>query len=166
MHRALNLTRAILISSTTRSFLSRATASTMSASEIKKTFFKSPHFAVVGASKDQTKYGTKILKWYKTRDLDVTPLHPKEAELESIPTLKSISELKAPKETSISVVTPPKVTLAVLQEAKEHGVPAIWIQPGAHDDAVVEYVKGNLSDRVIYDGPCVLVEGDDIRAHL
>jgi predicted CoA-binding protein len=59
-----------------------------------------------------------------------------------------------------------QVTLGVLKLAKEYDIPAIWLQPGAHDDAVVEYVKEHLSDRVIYGGPCVLVEGDDLRANL
>lgn len=153
-----------MISSPIRFFLSRTSSSMASDSELKKTFFKSSHYAVIGASKDQTKFGTKILKWYKQRDYAVSPIHPKEAELEGIATLKSLAELKDPKSTSVSLVTPPKVTLAVLQEAKDLGVPAIWIQPGAHDDAVTSYVKENLSDRVIYD--CVLVEGDGIRANL
>ena len=43
------------------------------------------------------------------------------------------------------------------------GIPALWLQPGAEDAAVVEYIKENgLSERVIYGGPCILVEGDDI----
>ena len=32
----------------------------MSFAEIKATFMSSPHFAVLGASKDQTKIGTKV----------------------------------------------------------------------------------------------------------
>lgn len=56
----------------------------------------SPYFAVLGASKDQSKVGTKvgfvvsnvdcmhflnvisrqILKWYQVRDKDVVPVHP------------------------------------------------------------------------------------------
>lgn len=43
---------------------------------IQKTFLSSPYFAVVGASKDQKKFGTRVLKWYQVRDLSVTPVHP------------------------------------------------------------------------------------------
>ena len=60
---------------------------------IQKAFLQSPFFAVVGASKDQNKYGTKVwllqipsivililgvsqvLKWYTTREFNVTPIH-------------------------------------------------------------------------------------------
>ena len=42
-------------------------------------------------------------------------------------------------------------------------MPALWLQPGAEDAAVVEFIKENgLADRVIYGGPCILVEGDGI----
>ncbi|KDR75108.1 hypothetical protein GALMADRAFT_226757 [Galerina marginata CBS 339.88] len=134
---------------------------------IQKVFLAAPNFAVVGASKDQSKYGTKVLKWYKERSFSVTPVHPKETELEGIQTLNSISELPSPKETSISIITPPKVTLGILEKAKDLSIPALWLQPGAEDATVIEYIKENgLSDRVIYGGPCILVEGDDITRSL
>ena len=42
-------------------------------------------------------------------------------------------------------------------------VPALWLQPGAEDEAVISYIKDNgLSDKVIYGGPCILVEGDNV----
>ncbi|KAF8977625.1 CoA-binding protein [Cyathus striatus] len=130
---------------------------------IKKIFLASPHFAVFGASKDRTKFGTKILNWYKERSFDVTPVHPKESELEGIATLDSITKLPSPTKTSISIITPPKVTLSILEQAKDLSIPAIWIQPGAEDDVVIDYIKQNgLSERVIYGGACLLVEGDDI----
>lgn len=59
-----------------------------------------------------------------------------------------------------------QVTLDILQLAKKLSIPAIWIQPGAEDEAVIEFIKvNNLSDSVIYGGPCILVEGDNIIRH-
>jgi hypothetical protein len=70
--------------------ISLVTSMTTSFSVIQKTFLSSPFFAVVGASKDQNKFGTKVgsfqssflelrisqvLKWYKDRTLNVTPIH-------------------------------------------------------------------------------------------
>ncbi|RPD53180.1 NAD(P)-binding protein [Lentinus tigrinus ALCF2SS1-6] len=140
--------------------------------DIQKKFLSAPHYAVVGASKDQTKFGTKVLKWYQARDKDVTPVHPrahrftsaqKEDELEGLKTIRSIAELSAPTETSISIVTPPKITLGILEKAKELDVPALWLQPGAEDEAVISYIKEHgLENKVIYGGPCILVEGDGI----
>ncbi|KAI0319014.1 NAD-P-binding protein [Amylostereum chailletii] len=130
---------------------------------IQKTFLSSPQYAVVGASKDQTKFGTKVLKWYQARDKTVTPVHPKESELEGLATVATLSALSNPSETSVSIITNPKITLGLLEQAKELSVPALWLQPGAEDAAVIEYVKNNgLADKVIYGGPCILVEGDGV----
>ncbi|KAI0798519.1 NAD-P-binding protein [Irpex lacteus] len=131
--------------------------------DVKKKFLSAPKYAVVGASKDQTKFGTKVLKWYQVRDKDVTPIHPKEDELEGLKTLRSLADLPSPSETSVSVITPGKITLGILEQAKALNVPALWLQPGAEDEAVVKFIKDNgLEDRVIYGGPCILVEGDSI----
>lgn len=57
--------------------------------------------------------------------------------------------------------------MSLLQQAKELNIPAIWIQPGAADPAVITYIKENgLVDKVIYGGPCILVEGDTITKSL
>ncbi|ETW81105.1 hypothetical protein HETIRDRAFT_440624 [Heterobasidion irregulare TC 32-1] len=132
-------------------------------SEIQKLFLSSPKFAVVGASKDTSKYGTKVLKWYQARDKLVTPVHPKESELEGITAVRTLGDLATPSETSVSIITNPKVTLGLLEQAKALSVPALWLQPGAEDEAVISYIKDNgLSDKVIYGGPCILVEGDNV----
>lgn len=134
-------------------------------SQAKQNFFKQKRFAVVGASKDQTKFGTKVLQWYKARDLDVKPIHPVQPELEDIKTIKDVAELSAPKETSISIITPARITLEILKKAKELEVPCIWLQPGAEDSSVVEFINDNdLTDKVIYGGPCILIEGDNLRS--
>ncbi|KII92700.1 hypothetical protein PLICRDRAFT_37492 [Plicaturopsis crispa FD-325 SS-3] len=131
--------------------------------EREKLFLSAPKFAVVGASKDQSKFGTKVLQWYQARDKDVTPVHPKEDELEGLATVRAVSDLPSPSETSISIITSPKVTLGILAQAKALDVPALWLQPGAEDEAVISYIKENgLADRTIYGGACILVSGDGI----
>jgi predicted CoA-binding protein len=39
-------------------------------------FFKATEFAVVGASADPTKFGNKVLKWYRYHQLPVIPINP------------------------------------------------------------------------------------------
>jgi len=139
----------------------------MSLTQKKATFMSSPHFAVLGASKDEHKVGTKILKWYQKRSKDVVPVHPKEVEIEGLATIKSLYELKDPTHTSVSVVTPAKVTLEVLKAAKELNVPAVWCQPGTTDETCETFIKEKeMSEKVIFGGPCVLVIGDEILASL
>ncbi|PSR70986.1 hypothetical protein PHLCEN_2v13162 [Hermanssonia centrifuga] len=90
-------------------------------------------------------------------------LEQKEGELEGIKTLRELSDLPAPSETSVSIITPPNVTLGILEQAKALSVPALWLQPGAEDEAVIRYIHDNgMGEKVIYGGPCILVEGDGI----
>jgi predicted CoA-binding protein len=59
------------------------------------------------------------------------------------------------------------VTLGILEQAKALNIPALWLQPGAEDEAVIKYIQDNgLSEKVIYGGPCILVEGDTIARSL
>ncbi|KZT29083.1 NAD-P-binding protein [Neolentinus lepideus HHB14362 ss-1] len=135
----------------------------ISAAEVKKRFLSQPQFAVVGASKDRTKWGTKILKWYIDRNKQVTPIHPREAELEGVPTAKSLSNLASPQETAVSIITAPPITIQLLKEAKSLSIPALWLQPGTFDDTVISFILENgMEDKAIYGGACILVEGDGI----
>ncbi|KAL4207645.1 hypothetical protein CU097_001146, partial [Rhizopus azygosporus] len=129
---------------------------------IAQQFIKNPHFVVVGASPDRQKFGNRILRWYQANGLDVTPIHPKESMIEGLNALNSIHQVTVPQQTSISIVTPPKVTLQVLQDAKQLGFKYIWIQPGAEDNAVKGYVAQNSDLKVILGGPCLLVDGPSL----
>ncbi|KAG8997192.1 hypothetical protein FRB94_011139 [Tulasnella sp. JGI-2019a] len=135
-----------------------------SITETQKKFLLSPEFAILGASKDSTKTGSKLLQWYISHGKTVTPAHPKEEVLAGIPTVKKLSDLSSPQQTSLSIVTPPKITLGALQEAETSRIPYIWIQPGAEDAAVIELIDNSeyLKARTVYGGPCILASGDEI----
>jgi hypothetical protein len=58
--------------------------------------------------------------------------------------------------------------MALLKEAKEAGIHAVWLQPGTFDDAILEYARTNWPDAALggeggkgADGQCVLVDGED-----
>ncbi|KAK2605843.1 hypothetical protein QQS21_003797 [Conoideocrella luteorostrata] len=135
-------------------------------------FFTSPFFAVVGASSNPAKFGHKVHAWYLHHDLNVTPINPGSPAVtvdgEDYPTVPDLSSLSSPKETSVSIITAPPVTLKVLEEAKKLGVPSIWLQPGTFDDEVLKLALGQGAfQSVVYgnggrghDGWCVLVDGE------
>ncbi|KAK7539680.1 CoA binding domain-containing protein [Phyllosticta citribraziliensis] len=154
------------------------------ATQALKTFFASPRFAVAGASSDPTKFGHKIFAWYLAHSLPVTPLNPRAATItagaSNTPhaTLPSPAALPAPADTALSVVTPPRATLALLREAKEAGVRAVWLQPGTFDAEVEAFVLGGEEGKgerrppfeaALFgnrwgrggEGWCVLVDGEE-----
>ncbi|KAG6329748.1 hypothetical protein ID866_9341 [Astraeus odoratus] len=135
----------------------------LSSFEKQKRFLSLPEFAVVGASTDQSKWGTKILQWYIARHRPVTPVHPKVDELEGIKTVRSIADLSSPTATGLSIVTPAKITLDLLKQAKELSIPAIWIQPGASDVACIDFIRENgMEDQVLWQGECLWRDGDGV----
>lgn len=181
----------------------------MASVEIKKLFLSSTRFAVVGASKDQTKFGTKVRAMTRYIPTSANPRFATGAEMVPGPrearhsgasegerarghygcqehlrapfTLRDIyqyhhepkggeSHLSASRPVHTANVRrlfPPQITLGLLSDAKTLNVPALWLQPGAEDEAVISYIKENgLADKVIYGGPCILVEGDSILKSL
>lgn len=135
-----------------------------------KAFFQSPKYAVVGASTNTQKYGYKVFRWYVNHDLEATPINPtaKEIDVDGVKhaTKSSLSQLESPTETSVSFITPPSVTLKALGEAKELGVPSVFLQPGTFNDEVLAFARDNFQAVVAGDGGrgpegwCVLVDGE------
>ncbi|KAJ7175789.1 CoA binding domain-containing protein [Mycena filopes] len=130
----------------------------------KRLFFAAMHYAVVGASKDEKKFGFQTLKRLIDLHKNVVPVNPNATEVLGKTCIKSLSELRDPTHTAVSVVCQPKVTLAILKEAKLLNVLVLWLQPGAEDDAVVQFIEADaeLKERCIYKehplhtAPCLL----------
>jgi predicted CoA-binding protein len=119
-------------------------------------------YAVVGASTDREKYGNKVLRAYVEKGMEVFPINPKADEVEGLPAYASLDALPQPVR-GISVITPPKITEMVVEEAARTGVSYVWIQPGAESPAAVRRA-GELGLKVIADGSCFLVEvGSSLR---
>lgn len=112
-------------------------------------------WAVVGASKDRSKYGNKVLRAYLQNDREVYPVHPKEQEIEGQRCYPRLGDLPVAVH-GVSIVTPPAVTLGVVKEAAAAGAHHVWMQPGAESDAAIEEARA-LNLEVIAGGPCVLV---------
>jgi predicted CoA-binding protein len=118
-------------------------------------FLAARAFAVVGASDKTDKYGYKCYLCYLQNGKTAYPINPR---LITILGNRVYADLKSlPERTdSISVITPPAVTLTVIDGAIAAGVKNIWLQPGAESTAAVEKAeKAGLN--VIYGGPCLLV---------
>lgn len=96
----------------------------------------------------------------------MTPLNPRtptvEVRSKSFQTVPSSSQLSDPASYSLSIITPPKVTKQLLKEARDAGVPAVWLQPGSFDDEVLEFARKEFKAAIAgaggrgHEGWCVL----------
>lgn len=110
--------------------------------------------AVVGASNDPAKYGNIIVRNLAAKGYTVLPVNPREKEIAGLPAYPSLEAVPGPVHI-VDVVTPPEVTKKVLDEASRLGLPAVWLQDGSWDEAVLE-AAGKASFRTVYDA-CIMV---------
>ncbi|NLY02013.1 MAG: CoA-binding protein [Rhodopirellula sp.] len=120
-----------------------------------ETFLAGDGFAVVGASSDRDKYGNKVLRAYLQNDRKAYPVNPKETEVEGVPCFPDLASLPQPVH-GVSIITPPKVTESVLEQAAAAGIRRVWMQPGAEPADWRQRVD-ELGLTAIGGGPCVLV---------
>ena len=118
-------------------------------------FLESGPYAVLGASSDRDKYGNKVLRCYQQHGLEVFPINPRATKIEGLKAYPSLDALPRPV-AAISVITPPKITEAVVQEAIRTGVKFFWMQPGSESPAAVSAAEA-AGLEVIAGGPCLLV---------
>jgi len=118
-------------------------------------FFAGASYAVVGASRDRSKYGNKVLRAYLHAGRKVFPVNPSADEVEGVRSYPDLSSLPE-RVHSVSIVTPPEVTEAVVDEAVRLGIRNVWMQPGAESDEAIRRAE-EAGMNVIAGGPCALV---------
>jgi predicted CoA-binding protein len=120
-----------------------------------ESFLSAGPYAVVGASRDRSKYGNKVLRCYLQHGLEVYAVNPSATEVEGVASVSSLPQLPTPVR-GISVITPPDVTERVVENAPAAGAEFLWMQPGAESAAAVTRAE-SLGLTVISGGPCLLV---------
>lgn len=119
-------------------------------------FLAAGPWAVVGASTDRTKYGNKVLRCYQQAGkAPVYPVHPKEREIEGLAAYPSLTAIPE-RPRAVSIITPPKVTEAVVEECATLGIRHLWMQPGAESPRALERCR-ELGLALLAGGPCLLV---------
>ena len=103
---------------------------------LKKEMMESNKRVVVGVSGKKEKYGYKIWKILREKGYTTYGVSPNYNELEGEKIYDSIASLPE-KVDVLDMVVPPKVSIGVLDEAKEAGIDMIFFQPGTYDDEVV-----------------------------
>ena len=118
-------------------------------------FLACPRFAVVGASTDRAKYGNKVLRCYLQNGRAAVPVNPRAETIEGVACVPDLRSLEGA-DWGVSIITPPRITERLVEDAIAVGLTHLWMQPGAESaDAVTRASASGLT--VIHGGPCVLV---------
>ncbi len=113
-------------------------------------------FAVVGATRNEAKFGHKVYMALKRHGYEVYGVNVNGGDLDGDLLYPSLAELPAAPECVVMVV-PPSATEAATAQALAMGVRVVWMQPGAEAADAVALAEASGAT-VIWGGPCVLVE--------
>jgi predicted CoA-binding protein len=112
-------------------------------------------FAVVGASRDPSKYGHQVYRDLRAGGYKVYPVNPNADEIlgdKCYPSLESLPETPQ----VVDLVVPPKVTNQIVKVCKKLGIGKVWMQPGSESETALKFCEEN-SIEVVH-GVCVMVE--------
>jgi predicted CoA-binding protein len=93
--------------------------------------------AIIGASRDRSKFGNKAVRAFQQLGYTVYPVNPRETEIEGLPVFKSISDVPV-RPDRVSVYLPPQVLLSVLPDIQAKGCGELWLNPGSDSEEVVK----------------------------
>jgi uncharacterized protein len=96
--------------------------------------------AVIGASSNRAKFGNRALRAFERQGYTVLAINPNEAEVEGHKTYKSVLDVPGPIDMA-TVYVPGRIGVAIMDDLAKKGVPEIWINPGADEDAVLARAK-------------------------
>jgi predicted CoA-binding protein len=112
-------------------------------------------FAVIGVSKNPSKYGHQVYKDLKEAGYVVYAVNPTIDEILGDRCYHSLSELPQ-KPDVVDTVVPPGVTEKVVTECKELDIARVWMQPGSESEQAIDFCSRN-NIKVVHD-VCVMVK--------
>ncbi len=97
--------------------------------------------AILGASKDRSKFGNKCVRAYQEAGWEVFPVNLGSADpIEGLTTRRTLAEVPAQLDR-ISIYLPPPVTLELLGDIAAKGAGEVWFNPGSADNRVLDEAR-------------------------
>jgi uncharacterized protein len=117
-------------------------------------FISQKSIAVVGVSRNKSKFGNAIYRELRQKGYQVYPINPNTNIIEGdtcYPDLQSLPE----KVDAVIINVPPEQTEKVIREVKQAGITKVWLQQGSQSEAAVSFCKENNIDCV--SNECILM---------
>jgi predicted CoA-binding protein len=110
--------------------------------------------AVVGASRDEKKFGNKVYKDLIRKGYQTYPVNPKADEIDGQPCYPDLGALPEAVDGVVFVV-PPAQTEQVVRQAAELGISRVWMQQGSESEDALRFCEEN--DISTVSGECILM---------
>ncbi len=95
-----------------------------------------PTVAVVGASRDRSKFGNISVRAHLQQGYEVYPVNPNADEVEGLPAFESLTDVPVENLDRVTIYLPPDLTLELLDEIHEIAPSEVWLNPGSADEDV------------------------------
>jgi uncharacterized protein len=92
--------------------------------------------AVIGASRNPSKFGNRAVRAFLREGYTVLPINPNEAEVEGLKTYASVLDVPGPIDMA-SFYVPADVGERVIDDVARKGIAEVWLNPGAESDALI-----------------------------
>jgi len=92
-----------------------------------------PTVAVIGASRDRSRFGNISVRAHLRQGYCVFPINPHATEIEGLTAFASLADLPVSSLDRITVYVPPETGIDLLDEIAEFDVDEIWFNPGSAD---------------------------------
>ena len=110
------------------------------AEDLVKEFLTKPVWAVVGASRDPSRYGHRVLVALRSAGYRAYAVNPNADEVAGERAYPSLGALPETPDV-VDTVVPPAVTIGAVEEAASLGVTRIWMQPGSESDEAIRLAE-------------------------
>jgi hypothetical protein len=124
-------------------------------------FIKGNRIAVVGVSRDETKFGNTAFAELAARGYHVFAVHPTAQEIAGAPCYPNLTALRGQVD-GVLVTVSPQQAVSVLREAASIGLKNVWLQQGAESPEALVLARDlglNLVAR-----KCVLMYAPPVRS--
>ena len=114
-------------------------------------FLAQKRIAIVGVSRKSTEFANGLFRFMRDQGYDVVPVNPNAAELEGATAYPSVKAIPGSVDAAL-IMTPPRVTEAVVRDCAEAGIPRVWLHraigDGATSEAAIAFCRENGIDVV------------------
>jgi hypothetical protein len=122
-------------------------------------FLNQKSIAVVGVSRNKTKFGNAIFTELVNRNYNVYPVNPNLNTFEGRKCYASLKDLPQGVECAILSVKPEEAKKIVV-DAKEAGIKRIWFQQGCKSDEAICFCKENSINEI--HNQCILMHAEPV----
>jgi predicted CoA-binding protein len=96
-----------------------------------------PTVAILGASRDRSKYGNKSVRAHARAGWQVFPINPRADEIEGLRAYHSLRDVPIRSLDRVSVYVPPEVGLTLLEDIVACQPREVWLNPGSESDDLI-----------------------------